>query len=419
MNILFIGGDGNRPNANSVCVNNMAREMMRRGHKVWILAMGEEYIHEAGTVDGAELWQVPDDYYGRLIQRTTACPTLLRRLWFKVFSTVRHLVIMPTYPDAAPWRSRKVARMAKELVNKNNIKLVVAIFNCYENINAGMELKRQYGDKIRVVSYHLDLRTASINPSALVRNYIYKKAMGSLIQEIQIVDKMLIPYSGQKDIESLTGKVAVQKIHFVGFPVFISSTISEKSLSTECDVPFEKDAINISYIGSMSADNRNPQYVLSLLEKVQGRLGRKVIVHFWGDDGGLKSMIEESPVAVYHGKVDNSFVRYLMGRSDFLLNLGNVIAYDMLPSKVFGMFATGKPIINVIGHPDDATLPFFERYAHSIDIREYEHELFDTERLAESMRGMLNSPLRESEGLFDDFKPERLCGIILNNDNEK
>lgn len=396
MIILFIGGNDSMANANSVCVNNMAREMLSRGHKVWVLAMGDKP------------GQVPDTYYGKLKLRVANDSTLFLRLWFKVFGLMRHIFLLPFYPDVAPCRSRKMARKAEDLVRENNIDLVVAVFNVYENIYAGMHLKKKFGERIKVVSYHLDLRTSSVNPSKLIRNYIYKHALASLKKENMIVDKMLIPYSGQKDLEKLGG-LDMNKVHFVGFPVFIDDNEFEK-----CELPFETDVINITYIGSLSSDNRNPSYILKLLEQAQEILGRKLMVHVWGDVADVGQILADSQVATYHGMIENRYARYIMDNSDFLLNIGNAVTYSMLPSKVFGMFATGKPIINVITHPADATLPYFERYNNSIDVREYQKTQTDATVLANGISKMKDAPLKENNGLFDDFKPETICEIIMN-----
>lgn len=395
MNILFIGGDGSYTNANSVCISNMAHEMERCGHKVWVLSLG----------DGPD--QVPDTYYGKLKIRAAQKPTLLRKLWLKMFDLARHIVLLPFYPNVAPCRSRKMARKAEDLVRKNEIELVVAVFNVYENIYAGMQLKKRFGDSVKVVSYHLDLRTSSVNPSALIRNYIYKHALASVVKENKVVDKMLIPYSGQKDIETLHG-LDKNKIKFVGFPVLIEENEFEK-----CDFPFENDAINIAYIGSLSVDNRNPKYILSLLEQAEVILNRKIKVHIWGNMEDVEQILKDSSVVNYHGKIENRFVRYVMDNADFLLNVGNAITYTMLPSKVFGMFATGKPIINVVAHPDDAVLPYFERYDNSIDIREYQKTSTDANVLADGIKEMMQAPLKESKSLFDDFRPETICKIIM------
>lgn len=406
MNILFIGGAGNSPDANSVCVKNMANEFTKQGHSVWIMAMGDSFVNKPGTLGNAVLWEIPMDYYRRLTGRVENGGSKLLQIWFKLVSVIRHILLLFFYPVTSPGRSRKVAKKAMRIVKENHIDIVVCVFTPFDSIYAGMNLKKILGSRIKVVSYHLDLRTASINPNPLVRNYIHKYALRSIVEENRIVDKMLIPYSGQKEMEKLEG-VEVSKIYYVGFPVYIEDNSTE-----DYSTPFDPETINVCYIGTLSQDNRNPRYILTLVEKINDLYKKNMVLHFWGEVGGLVPMLEASPAAVYHGKVENQYTRSIMQQADFLLNIGNAIAYDMLPSKVFGMFATGKPIINVITHPQDATLPFFERYNHSIDIKEYLQESSAAEELASGITRLQNTPNKVGESLFEDFKPLSICNII-------
>lgn len=407
MNILIIGGRGNAPSANSVCVRNMAREFISQGHKVWNLASGDECVTRPGVIGGAELWQIPGGWYEIFTKRTEQHPTTFRLICFKIVSLIRHLALVLIFPMTDPVRSWKLLKKANDLVKDNDISLVVAIFNSYENIYSAMKLKRLYKDKMKVVSYHLDLRTSNGNTSAAVRKYVYRHVQSSIVKESEIVDKILIPYSGRIDIERMQG-IKREKIKYVGFPVFI-----EKGGLESIILPFDKRVINISYIGSLSPENRNPFYVLSLLEKVSDKIEQKIMVHFWGGCAGLEDILAKSPVAIYHGTIENQFVRYILDSSDFLLNIGNTLTYNMMPSKVFGLFATGKPIINVINHPQDACLPFFKRYNHSIDLKEYCHSHEDFINLYDGIQNMLGQPLRDVNGLFDDFKPDTICREIL------
>lgn len=407
MNILIIGGSGNAPSANSVCVRNMAQEFIRRGHKVWNLAAGDDYVTKPGNIGGAELWQIPDDYYMRLTKSMARPHSCIKKLWYIMVSLFRHIVLLLLYPMTEPIRANKVLNKAEQLVQKEGINLIIAIHNNYTNINAGIKLKKRYGSKLMVVDYHLDLRTASLNTSKLIQSYVRKHSFNSIANECQIVDKILIPYSGQAEIEELKG-IDLRKFRFVGLPVFIK----EPQIET-CDLPFKKDAINISYIGSLSLENRNPSYVIGLLEKASEMIGKKIIAHFWGDADGMENMINRTSIALYHGMVESRYVSYIMAKSDFLLNIGNAIAYNMLPSKVFGMFATGKPVINVITHPKDATIPYFKRYNHSVDLKEYSPLQEDIVMLADGIKKMSKEPLRDADNLFDDFKPETICDIVL------
>ena len=408
MNILILGGTGKNPGANSVCVRNMGLEFISQGHKVWNLAEGDSYVNESTNWDGLTLWEVPSVYHIRLARKVERTSNALLKVWFKIESLFRHLAILAIYPNTSISRSQKVYKKAREIVEEKSISLVVAIFNCYENIYAGMRLKQLMGDGIKVVSYHLDLRTASLNSSSLIRFYVKRNAIKSIVKESRIVDKILIPYSGQEEMERMEGLVR-NKVHYVGFPVFITS----KGLSNICPLPFKENCINISYIGTLSSDNRDPRPVLETIEQVSKRIRRQIMVHFWGNAGDLTMVLEASPIVSYHGKTENKYVRYIMDHSDFLLNIGNAIAYDMLPSKTFGMFATGKPIINVVNHPKDATLPFFARYGHSIDLFYYEKRIDKTEILFEGIMKLDGKINENVDGLFDDFKPETICNMIM------
>ena len=64
------------------------------------------------------------------------------------------------------------------------------------------------------------------------------------------------------------------------------------------------------------------------------------------------------------------------------------------------------------------TINFIERYNHSIEIREYDHNYNSPEHLAKEMKQLMRAPLRDSNGLFEDFKPETICDIILKEVNE-
>lgn len=407
MNILFIGGQGRTSDANGVCIRNMVKEMVARGHVVWVLAMGNSYSVVETEQDGASITEVPMSLFWRLSKRNENSGNIFFHLLFRGLVFFRHLLLLFVYPHTAPFRSLRVARIAKKLVKDNEIELVVTTFCPYENIYAGLQLKKKYGDGVRVVSYHLDLRTGSQNSSRLVREYIYKHSLKSLKKESIAVDLLMIPYPGQKEIESIK-TIPSGKVKYVGFPVFIDDNCVKPY-----DLPFDFKEINICYVGTLYMGNRDPRYILSLIEQVVQEVDMKIKVHFWGDMREFESILSDSPIAIYHGMIDNSFVRFIMDNSDFLLNVGNAITYDLLPSKVFGMFATGKPIINVIAHPKDATLPYFARYNYSVDVKEYEKSPEDKEKLKDFIVANKRASRRVSVGLFDDFTPKKICDIIL------
>ena len=409
MNILIIGGNGDSPLPNSVCIKNLVKVFISKGYNVWVLAGGDKYIKSAGNLEGAELWQIPADLYSRLTDYSIKHPSFIIRLVYQLVSVIRHLILLVFFPTTNPLRSRKLIKKAKKLVKQNNINLVLTTFVYYENIKAGLVIKKEYKDDIKVISYHLDLRTASANSNRIIRNFIRKRALHSIIKESRIVDRILVPYSGKSDIESING-IKQDQIEFVGFPVFVKPETCDI-----CSLPFKGDEISISYVGSLSYENRNPLQFLSLLEKASEVLGQKIKVYFWGNLGGMESSVDKSPVASYQGIIENRFSHYIIHESDFLLNVGNRITYDMMPSKIFGMFATGKPIINLIFNPYDATIPYFEKYGHSINLSMFDETQDKVKILKEGLSSLFQSPLTDCSNSFNDYKPSVIGDIILSN----
>lgn len=404
--ILFIGGSSST-SANTVCIRNMAHEMLSRGYRVWVISAGSKYIKTPHVSDSIETWHVQDSLYTRLGSYCTDKPNLLKKITYRIISILRHLLLLPFYPNTSPIRSLFVYKKAKELVLNNHINLVVCVFNSYENINAGIKLKSLLKEQIKIVSYHLDLRTVTINSSSLVRNYVKKHIKESIIKENDIVDLMLIPFSGREEIEK-DYKIDNSKIRFVGFPVYVTD-----SNTNICPLPFNRECINVSYIGTLSRINRNPQLALDILQQASIYLERGIMVHFWGNIGDLYPILQASPIALYHGFIDNIHSKYIMDNSDFLLNIGNSVAYNMLPSKVFSMFATGKPIINVILNPKDSTIPFFQRYDHSVDIHLSNSNEIDIKDVAYKLQRLLKTPFKDANAVFDEFRPSYICDIII------
>lgn len=153
MNVLFIGGQGNNPDANSVCVRNMALEMIRRGYKVWIIAMGETKALDSSMIGNAVVEYIPEDYYRRLTFRANNNHSNFLWLWFKLLSVLRHFLLLFFYPNTSPIRARQVAFKAEQIVSKEKINVAVCIFTPYDNIYAGVYLKKKFGSAInRVLS---------------------------------------------------------------------------------------------------------------------------------------------------------------------------------------------------------------------------------------------------------------------------
>ena len=412
MRVLLLESRRDVPSAITICMDNLADEFKSRGCAVWTISFSKSRKKYLGSVEGIHRYNVKHDLYKSMLEYKASHSGLLASFIFMTVSLIRHLLFFPIFPNVAPLSSERVYRLANRIVAQNGIDLVVCPYHPYENIYTALKLKKKYGEKLRVVTYHLDLRTVTSNKNGFVRKYVEKRAYTSLVKENQVVDKVLVPHTGRAEMESLK-ELNQNKIEYLGFPVFVPSTGHEE----QCETPYEKDIINIAYIGTLATDNRPPQYILKLVEKVHLVSGLNVMIHFWGgfEGSGLAEVLESSPVAKYHGKLDKKYVSYMMSQSDFVLNIGNKTTPHMLPSKVFSVFALGKPIISIINNPDDASIPYLKKYGNTIDIKAYENNIdSDVKMLIDKLSNPVDIDHNTIKRKFIDFTPAYICDEIVN-----
>lgn len=411
MNILLLESRRDIPSAITICMDNLADEFKSMGYEVWTISRSKSGVKYLGSSEGIHRYNVKYDLYNSILEFKASHSGFLASLIFMAVSLIRHLLFFPIFPNVAPLSSERVYRLANRIVSQNEIDLVVCPYHPYENIYTALKLKNKYGDKLRVVTYHLDLRTVTGNKNGLVRNYVKKRVYSSLVKENKVVDKVLVPYTGREEMESIK-ELNQNKIEYLGFPVFVPITGQEE----QCETPYEKDIINIAYIGTLATDNRPPQYILKLIEKVQADSNLNVMIHFWGgfEGSGLAEILESSPVAKYHGKLDKKYANYMMSQSDFVLNIGNKTTPHMLPSKVFSVFALGKPIISVINNPDDASIPYLEKYGNIVEIKAYENDFDnDVKMLINKLSKTFKIDHNTISKKFVGFTPAYNCDVIL------
>lgn len=173
--------------------------------------------------------------------------------------------------------------------------------------------------------------------------------------------------------------------------------------------------IIIFYCGILDKDIRDCRYALELFKNLNLDNVKLVIA-----GNGQEEVIEHYKSA-YNLNIEHLGVltaeecknyRY---KSNFLLNIGNAVT-NMVPSKIFDYFGSGKPIINVYKNKDCPTLPYFDRYNLSINLFE------DNAKLKEQSKE-LNKFITDNNGVrlqytsvkktFYECTPEYVSGLFM------
>lgn len=384
--------------ANAVCIRNIVCELKKHS-KILIIS---EHSQNTIVEDGIEVINLKKAFYSRILLRYAKNRDILSRVIIKVISLIRYFIVFFAYPNVSFLRSRQAYKLAVDSIKKHDIKDVICVYRPFEAIYVALKLKKKYKDKINVVVYHLDLLLEPSNSNSIIRKHKIRKGNDVLIKEFVSLDRVLLP-------ESVRGKYDKYKnVRYVGFPLYIKNYI----LDSNCFI-YDKNTLNVCYIGSLDKHNRNLSYFLKTLDILQRMIEKPIMLHIWGklSDRETVRMLSSSPYISYHGTVENKHTSYLLKNSDFVLNVGNGITSKMLPSKIFQLFALEKPIINIVRAEDDVSLPYFEKYGAAINVFEIRNNIQDDVNALLAFIENANNLVPNSSG-FETSTPEYIVKCL-------
>lgn len=406
-NILFVCGHYSFPTAaNSICVQNLAEEFVREGHNVYVMATAPEYIGNVETINGVTVWKYFGDPYTKIIKKIKRQDNSFGRLLLKLLQVLRYIIIFWFFPIASPLDINKIYKRSREIIKQKNIDIVIATYMPYDAIKVALLLKKEFDNRIRVVSYHLDMLTNPNNDSNLIVKLKVQKAQKAFKKELSIVDCMLLP--------NTAFSIDNKKVQYVDFPLYIPEKCNTERMNIEDNAHFDSKNINVAIVGSLDESNRNPYYFCKLLDSLPAINGKDVILHVWGKLSGVN--LEDFRNVCYHGMAQVNEVPSILKSSDLLLNVGNRITYRMIPSKIFQMFAAKKPIIFCLTSEKDKSLPYFQKYRHVCLIEEYKGDkITDKSKLQSFIEEYLEKKIDIDDALFEKSTPEYICNKILGN----
>lgn len=386
-------------NACGICLYNLADEFCKRGDEVHVISLVptlQSFIYD----ERLEVVEILEDSF------TTRCNNIkyekskLKIMIFRLYQIIRYVWAFFLYPNTAIFKTKELYKCAKQIVTLNSIDMVIGSYTPFETISAAVLLKK-WNPRLQLVNYHLDPLLAPGNTSKLFSWYKHKRAKSSVLTELQYANKVLIP-------ETFISLYPLsKKLSPVGFPLYIPNTIkSERSY-------FDKGSINIVYVGTLDSYNRNIDYTIALIESLVAR-GLSLKLHIWGCliDRETKESVSNSEVAIYHGMVDSKEIPSILQSADILLNVCNETHNTSLPSKIFQLFATGKPILVIKRNENDSSLPYFEKYGNVC----YAQEGNNTPEVINSVESFVKRKtcisVLDQNDIFYKYTPSYICDLI-------
>lgn len=399
--ILFLCGQYSSPSAaNSICVKNLAEEVIKLGYEPFVLARGAGYKGVYEEINGVKVWKIKGDTFGRVVSYFEQRKSVLLKLLFSIIQFIRYSYVLWIYPITSKRDLARIKKWSKRIIEENNINIVTATYGPYETIQAAVYLKKRYKSNLKVVTYHLDLLTNPSNESSIISRLKKHRASRAMIDEFATVDRVLLP---------MTAPVMNDpKFQYVDFPLYITSQTDTYSGRKY----FSGDSINIAIAGSLDKYNRNPLLFCRIIDKMPDICGKRVVLHIWGNTVGIDFSGYKN--IEYHGMASVEEVPVLLQQCDFLFNVGNKTSYRMLPSKIFQMFAAKKPIIFLYSSPLDKSIPYFKKYGYTLFLPEFDGDFNkNLEKVSSFIKQYYGKSLNISDTMFETSTPSYIAKKLI------
>lgn len=354
------------PSANGVCVKNVADELMERGFDVSVICEGGRHDENVG---GINVIYIKNTISKRLCAYAENRNSVFSRLIYRAFLQARRAllgVVSPVlFPNVSPRRTRAVYKRLEKLYDEDGFDYVIGTFRPYENVEAVNRFKKKHPEVTSEIIY-LDLLDGRNPFGKLFQSYFDKLCAKSERRTFGINDAILIPQSSKEKYQNSVYDFAKSKIKFFDFPLFALKKPMTKKKENN-------GRINVVYAGLADGENRSAEYFLQLVSRVKEKYQTDICVKFYGrfTDRKVREEFADKDYVQFCGSIPPDEVEQALGRADFLLNLSNRITYKMVPSKIFQMFSSCLPIINMIANSEDVSAEYFERYPDVLNILEF------------------------------------------------
>jgi hypothetical protein len=399
-NYLILCSDYLSPSdANGICIRNVVNELNRKEDSLCIISES----------DTSGLIYSKNNIYVYGVKRTWFAFFLKKYgtsgIFPKAVQVFRAGFAMFLYPNVSPIRSYRVYNLAKQLIEQYKVDTIVCAYRPFESLWAGMKLKTVF-PTLHVIGYHLDLLMAANNTSAAVREYKCKKAHSFFEKERNKFDKIILPKS------VMDQNYGDGNIVYADFPMFVTDYNR-----SQCEFTYDDTCINFSYIGSVDGSNREIIHLVSVLEGVQKIIKKSIRLNLWGNVSPyVLEYIKENSMVQYHGLVDAALTYGILRNADFVVNLSNKNTPEMIPSKIFQLFSSLTPILNVVENPLDKSLPYFARNDFACSIYAYKKDVpADIDTVARFISDLYGrKQVRDKvESFYEESRPAYVADLII------
>lgn len=275
---------------------------------------------------------------------------------------ISQFLTIPIYPVLHPYLQMILNRKSYEICLEQKIDIVISVSFPFESVIAGAYVKKRLPDII-FIPYLIDAFSCGTPPKYLPVNYSNKKRLKYEYKAIRNGDGIIAMESGRKFYEKQVYK-CYHRFKYLN-PAFF---VGPKHCFSKCIENEDNELIKVVYSGYLYLPDRDPTYAIRLLSSIEKY---KFSLSFIGRNEA--NDIIETKRATFNGEIlTPGFMKHeeleeVLANADFLLHLG-VSNGRAISGKIFEYMSYGKPIIALYYDPNEATIPYLEKYPYAICI---------------------------------------------------
>jgi len=344
-----------RHKASSICLESVLNELVK-DYSIDVLTLNDEpYLEESESINSIRIFRVKRAL--RVFNNR-----LLIRVQEKLNGLLRPLFWMD---DGIYWMNRAYKK-SKQLFNDNQYDFIISSSGTFSTQNIAMKLKKKF-PCAKWIAYIVDPYPTN-NPR--IRNFHFYNAKHLTKEAVKKADGIAILPNLLVEYSSNYLKLYLDKCASIDIPLLTEISNDKKYKKNKKDL----NLIDLVFVGSLSKDIRNPEYLLSLLENiVKSNFERRIRFIIYGGQQDCKDIIEKyseilGENLIINDHVPREEVLEAMKKANVLINIGNTSPY-MVPSKIFEYMGTGLPIVNIESIDSDSSRPYLDRYGLSLSIK--------------------------------------------------
>ncbi len=346
------------------------------------------------------------DYFVKARDKKSKLAENLNRIVLRI----KQFFTIPIYPCYEPIAAKKNAKNAIKLHKKEHFDLVISEHHGYDSLYAGYKLK-EFDPKIKFISILWDPFSGKEPAKYLPHGFAEKKIIKSEKKILGNADAIIaLKSSKQYHMEHSKDKPYFDKYHFLDIPGIVEKP--------ETDIPaqfIKEGKINIVYSGVLSLPERDPEYVVKLLNS--SSIADKINLIFLANGNGkdkLPRLKEEfKGEMVINGYVSQTEINAIYHKAEALINLGGSNP-TMVPSKIFEYMAYGKPIISTYYIDGETSKDYLASYPSGLCIDQRKPIEENIKTLEEFIDNKLGQRVAFDtvKALFPENTPESYVNLI-------